>query len=832
MTGYFSRSRPSSASITTTRSYHNNNCSYYFRKQHNDNQFYSIIHHHKNNTTMRRINCLHQHQMMMSTIIPDSVRTTNNNYNRFHDSGSTRKFHNDNSSNNDINTRIHKSNNNNDKDHMRRRIATLRSKATSSASFISERVSSKVPLTTVNDYIRRSVLNQNDVKRDENRSTTSIQYSYYFNKNTKTTDHLCNFIIPSNRHRGRYTNLLTSSNPSFDKIKTTLIRWNSSTNNNNNDKNGKDKNDSPMDSTNGASEANKPIKTTTASNISPKEDTVEHMKKDTKMDDESMKTNKSTEVLWNAQMEERFRHIVYDLYPGMLVSGLLVLLFMAPFMITKMKESTISNSSSTAVDIYEDPIDEFVKLARHEWDSTFSDVWDRGTDIDGTDENEMIGKKTKNVLEKIVIDILNAKGVREASQQFVIQIITSEQFKNALQILIKELWYDIINDPETVQQVINILQIAILDPVILKATQQLLIQLIDDPIIRQKVIDLIISLGNEKAIQNSVVELITESAHITLSDPDILDHSMEFATDVVGDDIVQQTAGVALRNTFQHAFQTPIIIVILTSIGVTLLFFSIISIGYSRSSDTDAILIKHVVKSLQTNTTFGIHRIMTWPIRTVSSISFYIYSNVIDPIIQTIYETSYHITGYIISLINDNIIYVITTIQENLHYMFINVPQQMLSNMYQSIMNMFSHSMTSVLQIPSHIVSTFNKMAISFMKQSNGMLVKLFSYINGILSHTIHDIWTILHSSYIDYNHIIISSIEKKWDITLDYLVLLEQQCYDIIKNVDMTYDIHNETMQSILKNADNAIVAIYWKIEEIIQKQISLIMSRKKTSS
>lgn len=44
-----------------------------------------------------------------------------------------------------------------------------------------------------------------------------------------------------------------------------------------------------------------------------------------------------------------------------------------------------------------------------------------------------------------------------------------------------------------------------------------------------------------------------ESAHNALNDPEILDHSMEFATDVVGDDIVQQTSGEALRNTVTYA---------------------------------------------------------------------------------------------------------------------------------------------------------------------------------------------------------------------------------------------------------------------------------------
>lgn len=46
---------------------------------------------------------------------------------------------------------------------------------------------------------------------------------------------------------------------------------------------------------------------------------------------------------------------------------------------------------------------------------------------------------------------------------------------------------------------------------------------------------------------------LTESDHKALNDSEILDHSMEFTTDVVGDDVVQRTSGEALRNTVTYA---------------------------------------------------------------------------------------------------------------------------------------------------------------------------------------------------------------------------------------------------------------------------------------
>jgi hypothetical protein len=46
---------------------------------------------------------------------------------------------------------------------------------------------------------------------------------------------------------------------------------------------------------------------------------------------------------------------------------------------------------------------------------------------------------------------------------------------------------------------------------------------------------------------------LTESAHRALNDAEILDHSMEFATDVIGDNVLQRQSGEALRNTVTYA---------------------------------------------------------------------------------------------------------------------------------------------------------------------------------------------------------------------------------------------------------------------------------------
>jgi hypothetical protein len=123
-----------------------------------------------------------------------------------------------------------------------------------------------------------------------------------------------------------------------------------------------------------------------------------------------------------------------------------------------------------------------------------------------------------------------------------------------------------VEDPETVKQVVKLLQIAIQDPAILKAAQKLVLDLVEEPDVKQALIDMIQKLGNDSQVQVATQTLLTESAHNALNDPEITDHSMEFATDVLGDDIVQRTAGEALRNTVGHAVR-PASTIFLTATG-------------------------------------------------------------------------------------------------------------------------------------------------------------------------------------------------------------------------------------------------------------------------
>jgi uncharacterized membrane-anchored protein YjiN (DUF445 family) len=156
-------------------------------------------------------------------------------------------------------------------------------------------------------------------------------------------------------------------------------------------------------------------------------------------------------------------------------------------------------------------------------------------------------------LDRIVADLLRSPQIQEAVNDLVANVVQSQQFKKACQLLLKELLRDLLDDPETLKQVIHLLQNAIVDEKIKEASVQLVTEVFGDDRVLDELVVLVQRLGMEQQVQAATQALLVESAHNALNDPEILDHSMEFATDVVGDDVVQQTAGEALYNTLSYA---------------------------------------------------------------------------------------------------------------------------------------------------------------------------------------------------------------------------------------------------------------------------------------
>ena len=194
---------------------------------------------------------------------------------------------------------------------------------------------------------------------------------------------------------------------------------------------------------------------------------------------------------------------VGDLVSVYAIVLLIVLIIFSPIVVEQMKKA-----DSVYIDLDEyDPVAQMEKIVRYD---LFGEE-----ELEKEYEKEVRhdpGRKSIDNTIGMATDVLKIEALQEAIASLITRVLESVQFQNACQQLLKNLWNDLVNDPETTAQVVALLN---------------------------------------NAIQNK--EIQTESAHNALNDPEILDHSMELATDVVGDDIVQRTSGEALRNTVTYA---------------------------------------------------------------------------------------------------------------------------------------------------------------------------------------------------------------------------------------------------------------------------------------
>jgi len=178
---------------------------------------------------------------------------------------------------------------------------------------------------------------------------------------------------------------------------------------------------------------------------------------------------------------------------------------------------------------------------------------------------------------------LNSEALQNAIASLVARVIGSEQFQTSCHKVLKTLWEDLIHDPETTAQVVQLLNTALQNEKIKRSFKELVMGLLKDDDINKELTQMVVKLGEDNEVLNATRYLLTESAHKALNDPEILDHSMEFATDVVGDDVVQRTSGEALRNTVTYAV-SPSLSTFLSMFGIGLLFFSVSAFGNARMS--------------------------------------------------------------------------------------------------------------------------------------------------------------------------------------------------------------------------------------------------------
>lgn len=274
--------------------------------------------------------------------------------------------------------------------------------------------------------------------------------------------------------------------------------------------------------------------------------------------------------------EATIKRAVEELSTGDLLAvyGIVFLIVMIAVLPSMIRRMQASHRDGTHIDP-EDPVIDLARMIRNEYAESIKRNYgnEETKEEDSAEVNEERSGGSLG-LDRIVADLLKSSQIQEAANNLVVNVIQSPQFKIACQMLLKELLKDLMEDPDTLKQVIQLLQNAIADEKIKEAAIQLATDIFGDNRVLDELVTLVQRLGVEDKVQNATQALLVESAHNALNDPEILDHSMEFATDVVGDDVVQQTAGEALYNTMSYAFR-PTLSVLLTVLGVGLIFVSI-----------------------------------------------------------------------------------------------------------------------------------------------------------------------------------------------------------------------------------------------------------------
>ena len=84
----------------------------------------------------------------------------------------------------------------------------------------------------------------------------------------------------------------------------------------------------------------------------------------------------------------------------------------------------------------------------------------------------------------------------------VTRVLSSAEVIAAAKILVHDLFTDLINDPNTLAQVIKLLNNAIADPELKKAVLNLVLQLVADEEINKALTELVVRLGQEEEVSN------------------------------------------------------------------------------------------------------------------------------------------------------------------------------------------------------------------------------------------------------------------------------------------------------------------------------------------
>lgn len=306
------------------------------------------------------------------------------------------------------------------------------------------------------------------------------------------------FLIPSNFTRINITSLIKL------RMSTTLqtrgIRWLTTDTKGNNDKNNNSKDNSNTETTT-IKEGESQTESVTKDRTSSQDSTLGEIgrKELPALGEESLTgSGSSTSTTNNSEKQSgRVAAIVDSVGPTLRrvanewdtndllsVYGILTLItiiVVAPMVVRHMRRSETKYDEDLDP---EDPVADLAKIVRDEYS--------------GKSPEEITHSPL--ALDSILSDLLKSKQFQQAVSSLVTQVVQSPEFKRACQVLLKELWNDLITDPETTKQVIHLLYNAIQDEQIKEAAIQLVIEVVNDKEVLDELVLLLQRIGNEEKV--------------------------------------------------------------------------------------------------------------------------------------------------------------------------------------------------------------------------------------------------------------------------------------------------------------------------------------------
>ena len=234
-------------------------------------------------------------------------------------------------------------------------------------------------------------------------------------------------------------------------------------------------------------------------------------------------------------------HLSLDIWT---LNIILMSFIVGPYVWNSMKSS---NNPDDQYNIpLDDPVEHSVKILMDSTRETDSDRNVHSMSGSSSTSNNVTIISPEEDAKRILNELLASDNIRTRGANIASGIIQSEPFQNACKKLLRTIWDDLINDPETTTQLQTLVNTVLQHENIYAAVKDIVLQLVNDEEVYKELTKLVVKLGEQQEVLDATQQLLTESSHRTMNDPSVLDHSMEFATEVMGDDVVQRTGGDAL----------------------------------------------------------------------------------------------------------------------------------------------------------------------------------------------------------------------------------------------------------------------------------------------